>query len=90
MHSTSSPRLAIQRRRAFDSAAKTGLTSEENMDREPSEVTNLDRYGNAALPWSRARDILVATPVTAGYHVYPRHVPARWAAPRRLSGRFLA
>ena len=66
MHSTSSPRLAIQRRRAFDSAAKTGLTSEENMDREPSEVTNLDCYGNAALPWSRARDILVATPSQPG------------------------
>jgi hypothetical protein len=27
-------------------------------DREPAEVTNLDRYGNAALPWSRARDRL--------------------------------
>ena len=29
-------------------------------DREPTEVTNLDRYGDAALPWSRARDGLVA------------------------------
>ena len=28
-------------------------------DREPAEVTNLDRYGNAALPWSRPRDQLV-------------------------------
>jgi hypothetical protein len=28
-------------------------------DREPTEVTNLDRYGNAALPWSRARDRLI-------------------------------
>ena len=27
-------------------------------DREPAETTNLDRYGNAALPWSRARDRL--------------------------------
>lgn len=27
-------------------------------DRTPAEVTNLDRYGNAALPWSRARDLL--------------------------------
>jgi hypothetical protein len=27
-------------------------------DREPSEVTNLDRYGSAALPWSRPRDLL--------------------------------
>jgi hypothetical protein len=25
-------------------------------DREPAEVTNLDRYGNPELPWSRARD----------------------------------
>jgi hypothetical protein len=24
-------------------------------DREPAEVTNLDRYGNPELPWSRAR-----------------------------------
>ncbi len=27
-------------------------------DREPSEVTNLDRYGNPALPWSRVREHL--------------------------------
>ncbi len=27
-------------------------------DREPIETTNLDRYGNPPLPWSRARDIL--------------------------------
>lgn len=25
-------------------------------DREPVETTNLDRYGDTALPWSRARD----------------------------------
>jgi hypothetical protein len=25
-------------------------------EREPAEATNLDRYGHAALPWSRARD----------------------------------
>ncbi len=31
-------------------------------EREPIEVTNLDRYGHAALPWSRARDLLVTTP----------------------------
>lgn len=29
-------------------------------DREPAEVTNLDRYGNAPLPWSRPREILSA------------------------------
>ena len=27
-------------------------------DREPVEVTNLDRYGSPALSWSRARDLL--------------------------------
>lgn len=31
-------------------------------EREPAETTNLDRYGNAALPWSRARDQLAAAP----------------------------
>jgi Pyridoxamine 5'-phosphate oxidase len=31
-------------------------------DSEPIEVTNLDIYGNAALPWSRPRDILAAPP----------------------------
>jgi hypothetical protein len=29
-------------------------------DREPIEVTNLDRYGSPALPWSRPRDLLTA------------------------------
>jgi hypothetical protein len=29
-------------------------------DREPSEVTNLDRYGSPALPWSRPHDLLAA------------------------------
>ena len=28
-------------------------------DREPTEATNLDRYGNAELPWSRARKLLL-------------------------------
>jgi hypothetical protein len=28
----------------------------------PTEATNLDRYGNAALEWSRARDALAARP----------------------------
>src|SRR3954468_14573936 len=28
-------------------------------DREPTQVINLDRYGNAALPWSRSREQLV-------------------------------
>ena len=31
--------------------------------REPVEVTNLDRYGSAALPWSRPRDLLAAEPL---------------------------
>ena len=35
-------------------------------EREPVEVTNLDRYGSAALPWSRPRDILAAGPSAAG------------------------
>ena len=29
-------------------------------EREPIETKNLDRYGNAALPWSRPRDLLAA------------------------------
>jgi hypothetical protein len=32
---------------------------EDVNDREPAEVTNLDRYGNPELPWGRARDALV-------------------------------
>src|SRR3954452_21370703 len=31
-------------------------------DREPTETTNLDRYGNEALEWSRVHDILAAGP----------------------------
>ena len=31
-------------------------------DLQPIETTNLDPYGNAALPWSRPRDILAAPP----------------------------
>jgi len=31
-------------------------------DRQPSEVTNLDRYGDPALPWSRAHDLLASGP----------------------------
>lgn len=31
-------------------------------DRMPVEVTNLDRYGSPALPWSRPRDLLAAAP----------------------------
>ena len=30
-------------------------------DREPTEIKNLDRYGKAALPWSRPRDLLAAS-----------------------------
>jgi hypothetical protein len=32
-------------------------------EREPADVRNLDRYGNAPLPWSRPRDILAAGPL---------------------------
>ena len=31
-------------------------------ERAPVEITNLDRYGNSALPWSRPRDLLAAPP----------------------------
>jgi Pyridoxamine 5'-phosphate oxidase len=31
-------------------------------DRQPSEVINLDRYGDPALPWSRAHDLLASGP----------------------------
>jgi hypothetical protein len=33
-------------------------------DRAPVEVTNLDRYGSAALPWSRPRDLLATSSAT--------------------------
>jgi hypothetical protein len=32
-------------------------------DREPVEITNLDRYGCDALPWSRPYDLLAAGPL---------------------------
>jgi hypothetical protein len=35
-------------------------------DRAAIETTNLDRYGNGPLPWSRARDLLVAGPPQPG------------------------
>src|SRR5262245_49485904 len=35
---------------------------EQMPDREPIKVTNLDRYGNPALPWSKPHDLLVASP----------------------------
>lgn len=31
-------------------------------ERQPIETTNLDRYGSAALPWSRPRDLLAKCP----------------------------
>jgi hypothetical protein len=31
-------------------------------DQEPVDMTNLDRYGDPELPWSRARDVLAAGP----------------------------
>jgi hypothetical protein len=31
-------------------------------DRQPAEVTNLDRYGNPVLPWSRPYDLLASGP----------------------------
>ena len=35
-------------------------------DREPVEVTNLDRYGSPPLPWGRPHDTLVASPAQPG------------------------
>lgn len=35
-------------------------------EREPIDVTNLDQYGDNALPWSRARDALAENPAGAG------------------------
>jgi hypothetical protein len=37
------------------------------IERAPVEVTNLDGYGFPALPWSRLRDLLAATPPTPGF-----------------------
>ena len=42
-------------------AARTGLTS--MTDTQPTQTTNLDRYGYAELPWSRPCDILAAGPL---------------------------
>jgi hypothetical protein len=36
-------------------------------EREPAETTNLDRYGNPPLPWSRAHDLLAAVPAQAAH-----------------------
>ncbi len=36
--------------------------SQDTLERQPVEVTNLDRYGGAVLPWSRARDLLANGP----------------------------
>jgi hypothetical protein len=37
------------------------MRGETMTDREPIETTNLDRYGSAALPWSRPRDLFAAS-----------------------------
>lgn len=34
-------------------------------DKEPIETTNLDRYGDPAIPWSRPREILASGPIGA-------------------------
>lgn len=57
-------------------------------EREPSEVTNLDRYGSAALPWSRVRDALAVPSETDRFflgtvgpdgHPHAAGVGALWA-----------
>ena len=35
-------------------------------ERAPTDTTNLDQYGNEPLPWSRARDLLIAGPPQPG------------------------
>ncbi|MBV9355038.1 MAG: pyridoxamine 5'-phosphate oxidase family protein [Chloroflexi bacterium] len=39
-------------------------------DRQPDTVTNLDRYGNAALPWSRAHEVLAVGALGAEIPVF--------------------
>ena len=52
-------------------------------ERNPIETTNLDIYGNAVLPWSRARDSSRPIPPPARTGEYdlelPEHRPPRWA-----------
>ena len=45
----------------MSSAARSGLNP--MTDIQPTQTTNLDRYGYAELPWSRPRDILAAGPL---------------------------
>src|SRR5690348_17236575 len=47
----------------FQTGVKYGR-SEPMTDHEPTNATNLDRYGNAALSWSRPRDLLANPPQT--------------------------
>ncbi len=46
----------------------TGQDHPAGPERTPIETTNLDRYGNAVIPWSRPRDLLVADPATHDKH----------------------
>ena len=34
-------------------------------DKAPTETTNLDHYGNAELPWDRAKEVLETDPPSA-------------------------
>jgi len=45
----------------MSSAGRSGLNP--MTDTQPTQTTNLDRYGYAELPWSRPRDILAAGPL---------------------------
>jgi len=50
-------------------------------DLEPTTTTNLDRYGHAALPWSRPRDLLT------GGTAPPRHMDSYFLGTTRPDGR---
>src|SRR5438034_4768535 len=44
------------------SATPASMRGESMTDRTPVEITNLDRYESAALPWSRPHALLAAGP----------------------------
>src|SRR5690606_6972121 len=64
-------RVQAQGRRPGGTGSTSNDSSETTGDtdmavREPTDVKNLDQYGNDPLPWSRARDALVEHPAGVG------------------------